>query len=362
MLERVALVVAAVVALLAAAPATSALAQQAEPAPLLAPPAEQGGGNGKAAPPPPLAPVQQPVQEPAQPGAGGVDVVTGAGKPGPPPSPRRKEHGASLAARLEWRWPEFGLPQLGLTLGQGALAIGSQIIPGMDNFQGINSFDEAGRHALRITDFDDALVARDMSDVGLIVLLNQRLIDTLFVTWWFHDKGSTALQMGLIDGQTITFSAGLNSLVAALAGRRRPYNRTLCHDPEFAETNDCTGSNRYRSFFSGHSTAAFTLAALTCVHHIELPLYGGGPQEAIPCVGTMLTASAVALLRVASDQHYLSDVLVGAAFGTASGFAVPYLFHYMHDQKAPNATLKALGFSSMSIGPSLGGVQMAGAF
>ena len=349
-------ITAAVAAVLTCSVLASARAQPAQPpAP---PPATAPGVPVPPSQPAPLAPTKAAVE----PSASEVDVVTGAGKPGPPPGPRRTLHEASLAARLEWRWPTFSLAQLGVTLGQGALAIGSQIIPGMDNFQGINGFDESGRRALRITDFDDSLVARDMSDVGLIVLLNQRLIDTLFVTWWFHDKGSTALQMGLIDGQTITFSAGLNSFVAAVAGRRRPYNRSICHDPEFAETNDCTGSNRYRSFFSGHSTAAFTLAALTCVHHIELPLYGGGPQEAIPCVGTMITASAVALLRVASDQHYLTDVLVGAAFGTASGFAVPYLFHYMHDEKAPNKTLKALGFTAMSIGPTPGGLQMAGAF
>ncbi len=38
-------------------------------------------------------------------------------------------------------------------------------------------------------------------------------------------------------------------------------------------------------------------------------------------------AATVGYLRIAADQHYLTDVLVGAAAGSAIGFAVPYGFH-----------------------------------
>ncbi|NUP06928.1 MAG: phosphatase PAP2 family protein [Polyangiaceae bacterium] len=360
-----------------------ALAQPADPAPA---PAAPAAPQPTADPKPDLVPSEeampkvalQPAADPADalaqngrnpPGSNTstkppeVDVITSAGRHPAPPGPRRvTEPSSSLAARLEWTWPKFGYAHLGLMLGQGALAVGSQAIPGMENWRGTNGFDEAARNALRLTDFDDSLVARDVSDIGLVLLINQRLVDTLFVTWWYHDKGSTALQMALIDAQTVSFSAGLNSLVAGLVGRERPYARSICSEGDTAKSSDCLGSNRFRSFFSGHATAAFTLAALTCTHHINVPIYGGGPVEAIPCAGTMLTASAVALLRVASDQHYLSDVLVGAVFGTASGFAMPYLFHYAHSPDAPNAALRALGVTTMSIGPSPGGIQMAGEF
>jgi membrane-associated phospholipid phosphatase len=290
----------------------------------------------------PTAPAQQPdvvsaAGTPAAAGSGSTTVTSAPPVPRqtngsvelPPPCPRRDASAEkTLAARLEWRWPTFQLYQLGISIGQGILAVGSVAIPGGPRWTATNGFDEAARNALRLSDPESSLYARDASDVGLALLLNMQLVDTLIVTWWYHDKGSTALQMGLIDLQTISFSASLNSLVAGAIGRERPYGRALCDKEPDASSSDCLGNNRYRSFFSGHATAAFTLAGLTCVHHINLPLYGGGPVEAIPCVATMAAAGGVAMLRVASDQHYLSDVLMGAAFGTASGFAIPYLFHY----------------------------------
>jgi len=273
---------------------------------------------------------------------------------------RRAPPGPSFGSRLEWRWPKFQLYQLGISIGQGALAIGSVAIPGAPRWTGTNPMDEAVRNALRLTDPESALYARDASDVGLAALINMQFVDTLFVTWWYHDKGSTALQMALIDLQTISFTASINSLVAGAVGRERPYARSICDKEPEASSSDCQGSNRYRAFFSGHTTAAFTLAGLTCAHHINLPLYGGGPVEAIPCAATMVAASAVGILRVASDQHYLSDILMGAAFGTASGFAIPYLFHYAWDD--PNAKESDPAKPTISIVPSGAGLGVVGTF
>lgn len=302
--------------------------------------------------PPVYAPIPLPVAPP-EPGKA----------PSAPPGPRHVSLKKTLATRLEWRWPSFGLPELGLSIGQAALAIGSAFIPEQQHWLATNAFDESARDALRLKGEADRLTARDASDVGVVLLLNQQLIDTLFITWWLHDKGSTAFQMALIDLQTVSFAAGVNGVITGLVGRQRPYPRVDCTQGGIrSETNDCLGPDRYQSFFSGHTTLAFTLASLTCVHHINLPLYGGGAVEAIPCAMAMATASGVGLLRMAGDQHYLSDVLTGAAFGTAVGFALPYLFYYAHSKENPNATLKAMGFESFSIGPSAGGAQMGGLF
>lgn len=315
--------------------------------------------------PPPKLPDPLPKLQPTSP-SDQPDVVTGAGKDVRPPPPRSAKalSTPSVATRLAWKWPTFTGYQLGLTIAQGGLAVASVAIPKQINWRDSNGFDDAVRDGLRLTDRESSLYARDFSDVGLVLLLNQQLVDTLFVTWWYHDKGSTALQMALLDVQTISFSAGLNSMVAGLVGRERPYARALCNGPidDEGKSSDCLSNNRYRSFFSGHTTAAFTLAALTCVHHINLPLYGGGPAEAIPCATSMMLAAGVGLLRVASDQHYFSDILVGAAFGTAVGFAVPYMFHYAHTKDRPNAALRALGVTNLSIGPQPAGLQLGGMF
>lgn len=292
------------------------------------------------------------------------DPVAEPNKPSTAPrGPRHVSKKKSLATRLEWKWPKFGLPELGLSIAQGALAIGSVFLPEQRNWIATNPFDESARDAMRLKTAQERLTARDASDVGLVLLINQQLIDTLFITWWLHDKGSTALQMALIDLQTVSFAAGVNGIVTGLVGRQRPYPRVDCAEGGVrAETGDCLGPDRYQSFFSGHTTVAFTMASLTCVHHINLPIYGGGPVEAIPCAMALATASGVGMLRMAGDQHFLSDVLTGALFGTAVGFGLPYLFYYAHSKDKPNATLKAMGFESFSIGPSAGGAQMGGQF
>ncbi len=284
-------------------------------------------------------------------------------KPIEAPKGPRRDTNSSMATRLDWRWPKFTAYQFGLSVGQGALAVASLAIPGQSDWKESNGFDRPVRDALRLSDPEASLYARDASDVGLVLLLNQRLVDTLFVTWWYHDKGSTALQMGLIDVQTATFALGIQGFVAGIVGRERPYVGELCDQSPERESTDCQGSNRYRSYFSGHATLAFTFASLTCMHHIQLPLYGGGPGEAIPCIGAMLVAGGVSTLRIASDQHYLSDVLTGAGLGTLSGFLVPYLFHYAHDLGAVKSKpLEKAGFSNVSILPTPGGLSIGGLF
>ena len=310
----------------------------------------------------------------------GSDIVTGAGKDrvkddeaAPlirvedalerPPEPRRTPpKTSSLSAKLEWRWPKFSVAQYGLSIGQALLAVGSQAIPGAPRWTSPNAFDDAARDVLRAKNYDGYLYARDASDAGLVLLVNQQLVDTLFATWWFHDKGSTAFQMALIDVQAVSFSAGINSFVSAVVGRERPYARAVCGEGGREEsTTDCQGNNRYRSFFSGHTTAAFTLAALTCVHHANLPIYGGGAIEAVPCVTSMTLATGVALLRVIADQHYMSDIAVGTAFGIASGVGIPYLFHY--GQAPIKEAMSSLGLpENVYVMPTPGGVSAGGTF
>ncbi len=53
-------------------------------------------------------------------------------------------------------------------------------------------------------------------------------------------------------------------------------------------------------------------------------------------------AAFTAYSRVAGDAHYLSDVLIGSAFGAAMGFLIPYLFHRPTDSTVESATMMPL--------------------
>lgn len=99
-------------------------------------------------------------------------------------------------------------------------------------------------------------------------------------------------------------------------GRQRPYAWR-------GETRPGDRHDRNLSFFSAHSTFAFALAASSST----LLLEQRSPQARTYAIAAFGVAATTAYLRIAADQHYASDVLVGAAVGTFVGWAIPHYFH-----------------------------------
>jgi membrane-associated phospholipid phosphatase len=79
----------------------------------------------------------------------------------------------------------------------------------------------------------------------------------------------------------------------------------------------------YRSFPSGHSTAAFAFASLVTAETSHWWPGGRWPVGAL----TYGAASLTALSRVYEYKHWASDVVAGAAIGTITGLKV---FRYQH--------------------------------
>jgi membrane-associated phospholipid phosphatase len=79
---------------------------------------------------------------------------------------------------------------------------------------------------------------------------------------------------------------------------------------------------------SGHVSTAVTGAALICTHHLRLDLYGSRAADITACGLGIAAAVASGVSRIASDNHYTTDVLSGAAIGVVSGWLVPTLLHY----------------------------------
>jgi membrane-associated phospholipid phosphatase len=77
------------------------------------------------------------------------------------------------------------------------------------------------------------------------------------------------------------------------------------------------------SFYSGHTSLAFALAAGAGT----VSTLRGYPSAPWVWGGGMALATGVGYLRVAGDAHWATDVLAGAAAGSAVGFGVPWLFH-----------------------------------
>jgi len=197
---------------------------------------------------------------------------------------------------------------------------------------------ELQRTAAKVSDllFIGGVIAPIVIDVGVVAL-------------GVHRAPDLALQMFLIDLQSL-FVAGLLSLTAEHGvGRARPFVED-CADDGFVRDaqgrtyQQCGSSSETKSFFSGHASATATVAGLTCIHHQKLPLYGGGIADLVPCLVTIAVSATTGMGRIIADRHWTSDVLLGWSVGALSGYVLPALIHYgWTDQTVRVTPLASLG-------------------
>jgi len=118
--------------------------------------------------------------------------------------------------------------------------------------------------------------------------------------------------IGLHATEAIAVGGGTTTLLKIVAGRQRPYVQSRDAD-DFAFGRG--RNDKYASFPSGHTTAAFAFASSVSadlrdmhsgVARIATPvLYGG--------------ATLVGLSRMYTNEHWGSDVVLGAGIGTIAG-------------------------------------------
>lgn len=165
------------------------------------------------------------------------------------------------------------------------------------------------------------------SDYTLLATLGAPLLlDDLLLVALLDGQPSLALKLAVLDLEAIAFAVFLGTTTQHLVQRARPFRRECVDDPQYSE--DCGGRGSVLSFFSIHTTMAFTGAGLLCLHHTELPLFGGGPADAATCGVGLGVATLTGALRIMADRHWSTDVLAGAAVGLASGWLLPWLLHF----------------------------------
>lgn len=192
---------------------------------------------------------------------------------------------------------------------------------------GLNSFDEAVRDVARLHSRDARDQLRIQADVLYYTLaVFPFVVDTAIVTWGVHGSGDVALQMLAMNAESYALTGAL-SLTAQKLGRARPSTRGCSDDPSYSPKCDNPRALS-ESFFSGHTAVAFTSAGLTCAHHQHLPLYGSRAGDFAACLAGLAGATAEGVSRVMTDDHYASDILVGAAVGLLSGYVMPVWLHY----------------------------------
>lgn len=275
---------------------------------------------------------------------GDAEPAVDGPEPPPPPSallaglPDPEPVSVSRASPVRWhkQWKKFGLENAVITGAGLVAAVASLAIPSdEDRWTAPNDLDTAVRNALRPSTLKQQNRFRDASDVLLTISINQMLVDTLVVSWWMHERPEVAWQMALIDIETLAINTAVNTIVSGAVSRQRPYG-DRCVGELGDRLDDCVRSRRYRSFFSGHTSTTFAIAGMTCMHHAYMPLYGHAAADAAFCAFGFLTAAGTGALRIVGDQHFFTDVLVGAAVGTAIGLGVPWLLHYRTGPAIPH--------------------------
>jgi membrane-associated phospholipid phosphatase len=240
--------------------------------------------------------------------------------------------------RVAWHqeWPRFRATEALATGVLGVQAVTALLLYPVPehNWVGGILFDDAARDGLRLREHDARESARAVSEPLYYTLaLYPFVVDTALVAWGIHGSGDVALEMLAMNAESYALTGAL-VLTAQKLGRQRPAGLGCRVDPDYSPK--CRDDQALgESFFSGHTAVAFTSAGLGCAHHGHLPLYGGGAADVAACVVGLTGASVEGVLRIMTDDHYASDVLLGAFVGLVSGYVLPSWLHYGFGSGAP---------------------------
>jgi membrane-associated phospholipid phosphatase len=268
---------------------------------------------------------------------------------------------------LHWHdhWSSVGVPEY-VTVGVlGSAALGVKLFsrpPSKARWNSPLPLDEPVRNALRFGGASGREEAATISDVLFVwEVLHPTLIDPLLVAWWQRESPFVAWQMLVIDAQAYALTLLVNDLAKNGFARARPWvqNGDCAENPD---SRDCGSGGRNLSFYSGHAAVTATGAGLLCAHHTQLSLYQDNLLDSGTCALAVLGTALTGALRIASDNHWASDVLFGHLMGYASGYLMPTLLYYKefratpheHDEDGPQYTALPL-VSDGALGLSLFG-------
>ncbi len=140
--------------------------------------------------------------------------------------------------------------------------------------------------------------------------------------------------IGTMYVETMLLANGIKEWTKLLVYRARPYMYFDGYPQDKLEDGDWNCS-----FPSGHTTMAFAGAAFTTM--VFCQCYPDSNWKYAVAGLSFGLAAATGALRMASGNHFLTDVIVGAVIGTSCGLLVPYLhsksFYSIFEKKEGNA-------------------------
>jgi len=77
--------------------------------------------------------------------------------------------------------------------------------------------------------------------------------------------------------------------------------------------------------------------------------------NSVACPVTLAAAGITGLLRIASDRHFATDVIVGGLLGAGVGYLVPTLHFAVTSKETTTAIIPVMG-------PGFAGLALSGSF
>lgn len=145
------------------------------------------------------------------------------------------------------------------------------------------------------------------------------------------------LTVGVMYAETLLIANGIKELTKLAVRRDRPF---MYYDPDTYPEDDIKDGDFANSFPSGHSTMAF--AGATFASYTFSKYFPDSAWRYAVTGGSYALALTTAALRVKSGNHFMTDVMTGAALGTAVGFLVPWL-HTFNTKNDLNVALTGDG-------------------
>lgn len=144
------------------------------------------------------------------------------------------------------------------------------------------------------------------------------------------------LRFATMYGETLLTAYALKELGKHWFSRARPFLYYQDYPEEKIGEGDA-----YDSFPSGHATMAFAGAAFTS--YVFATYHPDSVWKIPVTVASYSLAIATAAMRVASGNHFPSDVLTGALLGTLVGVGVPFLHRSLASKQELTASVTPFG-------------------
>lgn len=293
---------------------------------------------------PPLAPTDSPSEGGVVLPAAVTDIFMDAGPP-------------ALKRLAPWprEVPVVGPLDIGAVAALGVGTVALQLTykqPTTPNWSGGVLFDDWVRRVLRLTSASARAAVASLSDFMLYALAALPFLDAWLGGALTYGRSDVAWKLTILDAEALLSTTFITLGGQHLTLRARPFVTLCAHQPTAGECTD--GSAQDTSFPSGHTSVAFTVALLECVNHAHLDTDHSG-WNGVACPVTLAAAGLTGLMRIASDRHYASDVIVGGLIGSGIGYLVPTLHFAVTSEHPTTAVIPVMG-------PGYAGLALSGGF